>query len=508
MKPFTLAPIFRDHAVFQQNKPIKVWGTGQNGDSVTISLNDESTTTIIQKNQWKLSLPEQKAQSSLLLTVSVNDCPTLEIHDVAIGEVWIAGGQSNMAFLLDWDADRKEALATANNPDIRYFEVPRRRYFGEEDAMDLSQVGFWRLCDSENAPYFSAVCYYYARYLADRLHVPIGIVGCDYNGTTASAWLNESYLQESPDLRVYLTEYKNGLKKINPDEYEKRLRKALKFSQSALSRKVSAKIFRGEIPHRELQFFYDHFFKGIELLPVGPKSANRPGGLYATMQQTIAGYSARGVIWYQGESDDVHASIYRELFAALISCWRNDWQDELPFIFVQLAPFQQWLNSDGTFYPELRYQQQCVEETVPKTYMVSIMDAGMRWDIHPKQKKPVGERLALMALCKVYGQDVLGEAPKYFGYTYRDDRINLIFDHAGEGLYIKDGPLNGLQLLVNHQVVTPSEIMVNNNTLSVFAPQLKDAVTIEVRFLIKDFVEANLYNSAGLPAKPFQTHIR
>lgn len=148
---------------------------------------------------------------------------------------------------------------------------------------------------------------------------------------------------------------------------------------------------------------------------LGPHSPGRPGALYHNMVEKIAGFSIRGVLWYQGEADDSHAELYGKLFTELIKCWRRSWGYDLPFLFVQLAPFKKWLGEVGDRYPILRKQQEKVSKTVKDTWMTSIMDAGMEYDIHPKDKKTVGRRLALLALGKIYGTN------------------------CGEGLYVKNG---------------------------------------------------------------------
>ena len=141
---------------------------------------------------------------------------------------------------------------------------------------------------------------------------------------------------------------------------------------------------------------------------------NRPGGLYETMLKKVAPYTARGVIWYQGESDEFHPAEYGFVFGNMIKGWRALWNEELPFLFSQLAPFEAWLSGTGVAYPELRYQQDQVTKNVPQTYMASIGDAGMQYDIHPKHKRPVGERMAELALGHVYKQPELCKVPGLF----------------------------------------------------------------------------------------------
>lgn len=125
------------------------------------------------------------------------------------------------------------------------------------------------------------------------------------------------------------------------------------------------------------------------LMNYGPKSEQNPGALYHHMLKGVAPFSVRGVIWYQGESDDRHPEVYATVFSQMIRCWRDLWGEELPFLFVQLAPFEKWLFTSGREYPLLRQQQELVSKTVPGVWMTTSGDAGMQWDIHPKEKKPI-----------------------------------------------------------------------------------------------------------------------
>ena len=170
--------------------------------------------------------------------------------------------------------------------------------------------------------------------------------------------------------------------------------------------------------------------------PMGPKHFCRPGGLYESMVKAVAPYGIRGVIWYQGESDgDAHPETYETLFPALIADWRRLWGRELPFLFVQLAPFERWMQCTGERYGIVRAAQQHTADTVPGTAMAVTTDVGMQYDIHPKKKQPLGRRLALLAENKVYGEkDVLCEAPALTGLTVADGALTLTFAHAGARL--------------------------------------------------------------------------
>ena len=437
---FTVPSIFGDHMVLQRDKPVKIWGACGRPQTIRVFIDDrEMASTQAAAGGWKLTLPPMEASRDLVLKITGADAgESYTFRDVAVGEVWIAGGQSNMEFPLEYDAEAKTAIARAKDPDIRFYDCPKIKFERQEQEDDTSRFGFWRPCDPANAPFFSAVGFYFARKINERYHVPVGIVGCNWSGTTASAWLDESYLAADEKLAIYLQEYEAGLQELDLAQYMA----AEKAGREGMKRPAAQKVMRYIMKNTPGPLLYPICTAIVtsstrSTAPLGPRSENRPAGLYHTMVRKIAGYTVRGVIWYQGESDDPKAELYARLFSALIRCWRDAWGDELPFLFVQLAPFERWLGLPAANYPILREQQAAVARTVAGAYMAGIMDAGSKLDIHPKHKRPVGERLALLARGKVYGENILCEAPEATGAKLENGRLVISFAHAGEGLTLK-----------------------------------------------------------------------
>lgn len=504
---FTVAAIFGDHMVLQRDKPVRVWGESQIPQTIRVSIDgSQVASTQAGAGPWQITLPPMQARRGLVLQIAGQDqaeCRTFQ--DVAIGEVWIAGGQSNMEFALEFDAEAKKVIPGAANPDIRFYDCPKIKFEGQEREDDLSRYGFWRPLNPANAPFYSAVGYYFASRLHERLQVPIGMVGCNWGGTTAATWLDESYLKEDETLRTCWQEYEDGLRNLDLAAYTAAEKKGRAWSQNPLRRAVSRHIAK----HTPRPLFYPLFTAIIQYspskpFPLGPRDQNRPGGLYHTMVQKIAGYAARGVIWYQGETDDARAELYARLFSAVIRCWRNTWEDDLPFLFVQLAPYGYWLGFTAVNFHILREQQDQVSKSVPGAHMASIMDAGLERDVHPKHKRPVGERLALLARGKVYGEAILCEPPEPDSLKVENGRLVIAFRHAGDGLRVEGSRLKSLELLVDGQPVNDLEISVVDDTVIVRAGGLAAAKELEVRLAYRNYAEVNLYNSASLPAKPFR----
>lgn len=504
---FNVARIFGDNMVLQRDKPVKVWGECERPQTIRVFVDGrEAASTQAARGAWQVTLPAIEARRSLVLRVAgENEEEALTFRNVAVGDVWIAGGQSNMEFPLEFDAEGKQAIAGADNPDIRFYDCPKIKFEGQAELDDMSAYGFWRPCDRANAPFYSAVGFYFANKIYERYQVPIGIAGCNWGGTTASTWLDESYLAADDRLSVYLQEYEAALQNLDLAAYNAAERKAWESGKRPLLLKYMRYI-KKHTPETFLYPLVTAIFKATRRnpLPVGPRSENRPGGLYHMMVETIAGYTARGVIWYQGEADDVKAGLYARLFSAVIRCWRAAWEDDLPFLFVQLAPYERWFSLYASDFTLLREQQQAVSKSVDGAYMISIMDAGSRLDIHPKRKRPVGERLALLARGKVYGETILCEAPEAMGVQVQDDRLAIPFTNAGDGLFVKGSALKSLEVLVDGKEVKDPIVSIDHDTVWIKIDGLRAARALEVRFAYRNYAEVNLYNSADLPAKPFR----
>lgn len=501
-----LARIFQNGMTLQRHKPIRIWGNTDCAQQVTVFLNGESVVSdVFIENEFSLELPGQEAMIDATLTMrGTNDM--VELVNIDIGEVWVAGGQSNMEFLLRYEAEGKEQIEKANDMHLRFYDVGEYSFPEEEETTKKENICWhkWVPFTSEWAEYFSSVGLYFAKKIRENYDVPVAIVGCNWGGTTASSWTEDSYLESDEDLKSYLTDYEKAREDRDTEAYNRKHDEALAFMATPKMEEAMAKVLKGNLT------LWDNI-RAIPILikiakhpmPMGPRNHNSPGCLYRMMVKQIAGFTARGVIWYQGESDEHKPVIYDKLFSAMIRCWRDAWQDELPFLFVQLAPFGKWMGSTGDKYPIIRQKQEWVSKNIPKTYMVSIMDSGMEKDIHPKNKRVVGERLALLARGKVYGEDILCEAPEYVSYEVEDGMLSLHFANAGDGLQILGNQLNALELKVDGNIVKKYEVTAKANILSIRTGKIEKTAQVEVAFAWTGFCEVNLYNSVGLSAKPF-----
>ena len=502
------ANLFQDRMVLQREQRVPVWGMARPGARVSVSVQGSAAEAVADPaGRWQVTLgPLDAARGETLLVESEGE--RLEIRDVAVGEVWLAGGQSNMEFFMRYDRDLKQAMAGCENPDIRFYDVPETAYEGEEADFDYSQFGFWRPCDPENLQYFSAVGYYFAARVYAALHVPVGILGCNWGGTRAVCWMDEDSAARAAS--PWLEDYAAGLKKLPDPEtcLEEYRRNPMNDRAHPFDIPIADRMMYGVSPEELAQILREAFGEGTPAdVPIGPCHEWRPCGLYHTMLEKTAPYGVRGVLWYQGESDAAHADIYEGVLAELITCWRRLWNaPELPFILTQLAPLSEIYDPTAAAYPALRQAQQRVSERLERVWCTTAGDVGCVHDIHPKVKEPIGRRMALLALHYIYGQEELPcEAPLAVECRRTTEGIAVRFLH-GEGLRRTDREPLPLELRLDGEILREGsglEIDVEDGALRVRCAPAKLAAAKTLGMGDTPYYDMNLSNQAGIPAKPF-----
>ncbi len=516
-----LALIFQDHMTLQRGKPIAFWGTAGAGDEVSITVQNMTASCRAATNGcWRAEIGPLEASFQETIQIASGD-DSVFLHDVQVGDVYLAAGQSNMEFYMRYDADFADEMETCTNDDIRFFDYPEVSYPDQINEADYGRnFGFWRRATADQLQWFSAPAYYFAKTLQARYGVPIGIVGCNWGGTPACAWMSEEAIEEGGG-GLYLEEYREALADLDPETYENRFRTdPASWRTEPFADATSVMLMEGRSLEEILRDLYGDMTPPPQIdfsamaPPMGPKNEKRPCGLYESMLSQVAPYGMRGILYYQGESDgDAHPELYATLFPALIRCFRRLWNDELPFLFVQLAPFGRWMQCVGEPYAIIREAQQHTADTVPGVGMAVITDIGMELDIHPKKKKPVGERLALLAEKIIYGEDVLCEAPTLLGMEVKDGQLRLRFGNVGTGLHLAahtpDGAqthparLGGLTLALGDEELDCSSIpaTADNDTVILRSSEIrKGRITAELGR--GGWFRINLYNSADLPARP------
>lgn len=468
--PLTLADVavskaFGDHMVLQQGSPIRIWGTADSGETVTVSLaSKDAKTTAGQDGNWRVELPALMADGKAH-AMTVTGKNTVEFKDILLGEVWICSGQSNMEWAVKSSLNPKEEIAAANHSQIRLFNVPG--HVAKPDP-ETEVRGEWQICSPETVPGFSAVGYFFGRELHQELKVPIGLVGTNWGGTRIEPWTPPVGFKAVPDLKDYV----ENLEAI------------------AKARQADGK-------------------------------AGKPKGgavqIYNGMVHALTPLSVRGAIWYQGESNAGDGLRYDHLKEGLVKGWRSVFEnDDLSFYWVQLANFQAPTDKPegGGWGPVREGQRRALR--LPKTGMAVTIDIGNGKDIHPKNKQDVGKRLALLALAKDYKKDLVSSGPLYKSMKKEGSKIRISFDHVGSGLIT--GEKTGLDPVKETKGAELARFSIQDEagkwhwakakidgeTVVVWHDEVKDPRHVRFGYESNP-VGINLYNKEGLPASPFTT---
>ena len=513
MSQILLPDLFQDHMMLQRDKPLHIWGKAPEAAHITVRLDDTAVSCPVSDGRFSCLLPAQSAgqEKTLLFFTDREAEPALSLSHIAIGDIWMACGQSNMEYFLRYDAHWQDTKKGPRNSEIHMYNCPRIAYEGQ--VRDQPECGYWFGEDDPAWPLFSAPGYSFARNLQPELNVPVGVIGCNWGGTPACAWMDEAHLSVPP-LTVFEQEYRNELSGVSMAELEEISRKAWAFEDSYRHQLEWRAMMYGMTEEEQQLWEKEH--REDPVLPMGPWHHYRPAGLYHTMIRSIAPFTIKGFLWYQGESDSGHADIYDRTVTALIDCFRKTWQDEtLPFLFVQLAPFGKWLECTGEHYAVVRDRQEKVSKTVLGAAMISIMDLGMYEDIHPKHKMEVGRRLALLARGKVYGSPILCESPEIASASRDGQTVKLTFLHTGDGLRADEQGAESFRISQSKVPLTVSAFSVRGDsvllTLERQAPgspadPSADGPddTLDISYAQEDYCQVHIWNSAGLPVKPFR----
>lgn len=530
MSKLWVAPVFSNHMVLQREKNIAVFGTTDTKEPIFVTLyqsenmavsKDETegkesicAEAVLKKDgRWIAKLPPMKAGEGYSMTICCGD-QTIEFLDIAVGEVWLAGGQSNMEFELKDCLNGEAYLQDREEPNVRFYYTPKCAMKNQE-FNDKQAMAGWDRFSLEAAKAWSAVGYLYAKKLAKELGVVVGVIGCNWGGTSASAWMSREYVMQKVSTQSYVTEYEAAIEGKSKEQQIKEYREY-------------------EAYHEQWQKKCDECYKkdpktswGTVQEIIGPCKwpgpmccANpfRPSGLYETMVQTILPYTLRGVIYYQGESDDHKPDTYEELFKSLITQWRHDWNDlTLPFLFVQLPMNRYIQDPDFKNWPKIRNAQMNVYETVKNTGIAVCLDCGEFNNIHPKDKSVVADRLALQAMYHVYHTCSEEEAfgPVLMSSIRNKDSIELSFAHAAKGIIVKE-PIHiedapkvvgdyGFEIAGEDLNFVPAHAQIKGNHIIVHADQI--VTPLYVRYCWTNYGEVWLYGSNQIPVAPFCTSV-
>jgi sialate O-acetylesterase len=429
--------LFHDNALLQRETRVPVWGTADDGEKIVVEFAGQKLKTVAKNGIWKVWLKPMPANVNPQ-TMTIQGETTLTFTNMLVGDVWVASGQSNMQAMLRKGVDGwEQAVATANFPLIHQYYVPE--HVANSPTTDAN--GAWTVCSPETAQHYSAVGFFFARDIFQAEKIPLGILFPAWGGTLAESWTSQKTLDTIPAAHA---------KELIPDRK-----------------------------------------------PGGLPTA--PAVIYNAMIAPLQQFPIKGVIWYQGEANNLFARQYRELFPLLISDWRQGWDErKMPFLFVQIAPYR-----DMT--PELREAQLLTLKKSPHTAMAVTIDIGDANNIHPARKAPVGHRLALAARALAYGEKIEYSGPLFSAMKIKDGQAILSFTHAESGLMAKDGELKGFTIAGADKHFVPAKTKIEGSSVVVWSDEVATPIAVRYGW---DFVpNGNLFNQADLPASPFRTDV-
>jgi sialate O-acetylesterase len=526
-----LPSIFSNHIVLQRDAEVAIWGFADAGETVTVEFAGQKKVTTADANgKWKLKLEKLPASAeSRELFVSGKDS-SVKISDVLVGDVWLASGQSNMGFPLFAAHNAKEELPKAGDPLLRFFRVKTKT--AAEPQTDCSAN--WELSTPETAKNFSGVAYFFAREIRRDQKVPVAVLQAPWGGTPIETWISLDGLKQNPPLAAALAKWDKAVadyEKIKTDPanpvaaYEKDLKQWQKEVQPAFDAAMK-KYNLDKDAGKEV---------GAKPQPAQPEPSNPdPMGMpspsrrpstptvnFNGMIAPLVPYAIRGVIWYQGEANASHGLEYRELFPRLIADWREQWVKnggaDFPFLFVQLP-----CNGKDTTpvaesgLPWLQEAQSLTLKNTPRTGMAITIDVGDPNNVHPTDKIDVGQRLALVARKKVYGENVVGSGPLFKDFKIEGDKVRVSFAETGSGLTPGTQPwlargntaftknkLIGFFVAGDDKKWFEAEAKIEGDSVILSSASVPKPVA--VRYGWANSPRCNLYNKEGLPASPFRT---
>lgn len=483
----SLSPLYTDGMVMQRGVPLDIHGVADAGEKVSVRLGKEKKTVVTGADgKWRVEFSPREAETGLTLTVAT-PARKLVFRDVAVGEVWLCSGQSNMEFMLRQSEGGEEVAAASADPDLRFYDMKARwrtddvawpaSALDSVDNLDYFQETVWTASSPVSARDFSAVGYWFGRRLRDSLRVPVGLICNAVGGATCESWIDRSSLElEFPKIlenwlgNDFIQGWARGRAKKN---LENRAGKSDRH------------------PYQPCYLFE------AGILPLDH-------------------YPVKGVIWYQGESNAHNYSAHEKLFGLLVDSWRAYWdQPALPLYYVQLSS----LNRPS--WPWFRDSQRRLLACRPGLGMVVTSDLGDPSDVHYKDKRPVGLRLAGLALNDVYGYaDIVPSGPLFKRAVADGSRVIVSFDYgsglaAGEipGRTWDDGgrsctasaPIVGFEIAEYEGCFYPAQAVVVGETVVLTCPEVNRPRL--VRYGWEPYTRANLVNGAGLPASTFRAPV-
>jgi sialate O-acetylesterase len=437
-----LPSLVGDNMVLQQQSSVMLWGWSNPSQKIIITTSwNNKTDSVAGTRDAKWKMMVQTPAAGGPYTISIKaDNDAVTLKNVFIGEVWVCSGQSNMEYNSYYKG------STDIQPELKKPANNNIHLFLEPKATAIYPQddckAKWTIADSNSLKSFSEAAYFFAQRINHDLNVPVGLIEAAWGGTPAETWTPAAV--------------------VNTDE--------------ALTEAA-----RKQTPADWWPYW--------------------PGYAYNAMISPITNYNIAGALWYQGEGNTAAPYSYSKLLTAMIKSWRNAWNKDFPFYLVQIAPFTYGSKYIGSVIQEQQAKVLALENTGMVVTTDIVPDTT---DIHPPQKKAVGDRLAALALAKTYHKTGMTYAsPMYKNISMEGNKATIIFDNADEGLMMKGSSVSQLYVAGNDKIFYPAEAKIIGNKLMVSSDKVKKPVA--VRFGFSNAAVGNLFSKNGLPVAPFRT---
>jgi sialate O-acetylesterase len=486
---------FSDHMILQRERAAAIWGKADAGAEVSVRFKGKSASAKAGADgKWRAQIETGAADASgAVLTISAG-ADKIEIQDVLVGEVWFASGQSNMFYTMNRSPEYAGLIEESKHPALRMFNAPLVTAEANQDDIE----GLWKAATPETVADYSAVAFFFARKLHLELGVPVGVIKSAWGGKPVETFTSREALNTLPSTKALV---------------DAMLKDESTYDQAKADAAYATKLEQWKATMAAAKGKPEVDRKRLPKKPDAPKrpllTEGKPGVLYAAMIHPFVGYTMRGAIWYQGEGNARPGAVpYDQTLPLMINDWRKRWNDEFSFYYVQLASYHAPSTEPGTpdSWALTQDRMRLVLATTPKTGMAITNDVGEANDIHPKNKKDPGERLARWALAKDYGKQLIYSGPLFKSSEVKDGAIRVTFDQSGTGLKSRDGgALKRFEIAGADKVWKWADAKIDG-TDSVLVSSVEVPAPMAVRYAWAANPEgANLINSDDLPASVFRT---
>lgn len=458
--------------VLLHNRPLTITGTANSGEKVSLSINGRTYNTVTEQNgKWKIKIAPLPTGGPYAMTVSTEK-EKKELTNILAGEVWLCSGQSNMAFMLKECNTGATDIPLATNPNIRilnyqWIAPTYNLTFSLEQLDAINHLHYmkptrWRECAPENAADMSAIAYYFAQAIQDSLDIPIGIINNAVGGSGIESWIDRNTMSRYFPIMLdnwveneYIMDWSRERAKLN---------------------------------------------MGTDRQP-NQRHPFEPCYMYEANIDMLTSLNISGVLWYQGESNAHDIESHAKMFKMLVHSWRQGWNNKsLPFYYIQLSSLNR------PTWPAFRDSQRKLYKEISHSGMVVSSDLGDSTDVHYKYKKPLGKRLANLALHDTYGRrSIIPSGPMFKKATSKGNKVYVSFDN-GNGMHASNGnAIIGFELAEDESHFYPADATIQGNKVILNSELVSHPRY--VRYAFQPFTRANLVNSSDLPASTFYAKI-